>query len=60
MFAPASLIPILHKYVFTPKLTTITLSALIHFAGEPEFLPHYLPIVEPVGLKLKEWTGLEL
>jgi hypothetical protein len=60
MFAPAALVPLLRKYVFSPKLTTISLSALIHFAGEGEFLLEYLPLVEPVGLKLKEWQGLAL
>jgi hypothetical protein len=60
MFAPEPLIPLLRKYVFSPKLTTISLSALIHFAGEGEFLPEYLSLVEPLGVKLKEWKGLEL
>lgn len=60
MFAPTPLIPLLRKYVFAPKLTTISLSALIHFAGEGEFLAECLPLLEPVGLKLKEWKGLQL
>jgi hypothetical protein len=60
LFAPAAVIPLLRKYVFAPKLTTISLSALIHFAAEPDFLPEYFPLVEPLGVKLKEWAGLEL
>lgn len=60
MFSPAAIIPLLRKYLFAPKLTTISLSALIHFAGEAEFLSEYFPLVEPLGLRLKEWKGLEL
>lgn len=60
MFKDTPLIASLRKNVYVPKLTTISLSALIHFATEQEFIAEYFPLVEPLCLKLKEWKGLEL
>lgn len=34
MFKDTNLIQLLRKYVFEPKLTTVCLSTLIHFATE--------------------------
>jgi hypothetical protein len=60
MFKNTPLISLLRKYVFTPKLTTISLSTLINFATEEEFLPEFFQLVEPLVFKMKEWQGLEL
>lgn len=60
MFVGTNLIPLLRKYVFAPKLTTISLSSLIHFATESDFLPQCFPLIEPLILQMKEWKGLEL
>ena len=60
MFKDTSLMSYLRKYLFEDKLSKICLSTLIHFAAEPEFVPEYFKLSEPLIMKMKEWKGLEL
>lgn len=60
MFKDTSLMTLLRKYLFLPQLSRICLSTLIHFASDPDWLPEYFKLIEPLVLKMKEWKGLEL
>lgn len=59
-FVGSVLMSKLRKNVFTPGLSSICLSTLIHFATEAEFIHEFVPLIEPLVLKMREWKDLEL
>lgn len=59
-FKDTTIIQLLIKNVFTKGLTTACLSNLINLSSEECFYEKLVPIIEPLLIESKNWTGLEL